>query len=50
MIRMTVYVVSKIDIIKNVLTKPLLIGRISKWTLALAEFSLVYLSQRIVKG
>ncbi|GKV35610.1 hypothetical protein SLEP1_g43856 [Rubroshorea leprosula] len=45
-----VFVVSKTDVIKYMLSWPLLRGRIGKWILALAEFNLRYLPQKAVKG
>lgn len=45
-----VYVVSKTDVIKYMLSKPILNGRIGKWTIALSEFSLQYLPAKAVKG
>lgn len=45
-----VYVVSKINIIKYVLTYTLLTKRIGKWTLALTKLLLIYLPQKVVKG
>ncbi|GKV11259.1 hypothetical protein SLEP1_g22525 [Rubroshorea leprosula] len=45
-----VFVVSKTDVIKYMLSRPLLRGRIGKWILALTEFNLRYLPQKAVKG
>ncbi|GKU86461.1 hypothetical protein SLEP1_g981 [Rubroshorea leprosula] len=45
-----VYVVAKTDIVKYMLSRPLLRGRIGKWILALSEFNLKYIPQRAVKG
>ncbi|GKV49877.1 hypothetical protein SLEP1_g56600 [Rubroshorea leprosula] len=45
-----VYVVAKTDIVKYMLSRPLLIGRIGKWILALSEFNLKYIPQKAVKG
>ncbi|GKV35499.1 hypothetical protein SLEP1_g43756 [Rubroshorea leprosula] len=44
------YVVAKTDIVKYMLSRPLLRGRIGKWILALSEFNLKYIPQRAVKG
>ena len=35
---------------KYILNRPLIIGRIGKWSLALLEFNLVYFPQKLVKG
>ena len=37
-----VYVVSQTDLMKYMLSQPLITGRIGKWSLALSEFTLVY--------
>ena len=42
--------VSKDDIIKYMLSLPILNGRIGKWILALSEFDLRYESAKAVKG
>ncbi|KAI5337727.1 hypothetical protein L3X38_016998 [Prunus dulcis] len=46
----TIYVIAKTDLIKYMLTRPMLRGRIGKWTLALTEFTLRYVPQKAVKG
>jgi len=43
-------VVSKFDVIKHMLSMPILNGRIGKWILALSEFDLRYESAKAVKG
>jgi hypothetical protein len=43
-------VVSKDDVIKYMLSLPILSGRIGKWILALSEFDLRYESAKAVKG
>ena len=45
-----VLVMSKTDVIKYMLSKPVLNGRIGKWTVALSEFSLQYVPMKAVKG
>ncbi|XP_050896855.1 uncharacterized protein LOC127103652 [Lathyrus oleraceus] len=45
-----VYVSSHFDVIKHMLSKPILYSRIGKWALALTEFSLTYMPLRDVKG
>ena len=43
-------VVSKADVIKHMLSMPILNGRMGKWILALSEFDLRYKSTKAVKG
>ena len=42
--------VSKVDVIKNMLSMPILNGRVGKWILALFEFDLRYELAKAVKG
>jgi hypothetical protein len=43
-------VVPKVDVIKHMLSMPILSGRLGKWMLALSEFDLRYESAKAVKG
>ena len=43
-------VISKDDVIRYMLSLPILNGRIGKWILALSEFNLRYESAKAVKG
>ncbi|KAM1175642.1 hypothetical protein ACFX19_028616 [Malus domestica] len=45
-----VHIIAKTDVIKYMLSKAMLTGRIGKWILALSEFSFQYVPQRAVKG
>ncbi|KAM2602283.1 hypothetical protein TB1_039701 [Malus domestica] len=45
-----IHIIAKTDVIKYMLLKPMLIGMIGKWILALSEFSFQYVPQRAVKG
>ena len=45
-----VYIVSQTYLIKFMLNRPVISGRIGKWSLALAEFTLIYFPQKSVKG
>ncbi|WJX67949.1 hypothetical protein P8452_52368 [Trifolium repens] len=45
-----VYVYSHFDVIKHMLTKPILHSRIGKWALALTEYSLTYKPLKAIKG
>ena len=44
------YIVCETDLIKYMLTRPILKGRIGKWSLALMEFSIQFRPQKAVKG
>ena len=45
-----VYIISQTDIMKYMLNMPVLSGKIGKWLLGLIKFTLVYFSQKLVKG
>ena len=45
----TIFFIAQSDILKFMLSSPLLKGRISKWSLALVQFDLVYVSQKSIK-
>ncbi|KAM1768087.1 hypothetical protein ACFX12_046100 [Malus domestica] len=45
-----IHIIARTDVIKYMLSKPRLTGRIGKWILALSEFSFQYVPQRTVKG
>ncbi|KAM1454110.1 hypothetical protein ACFXTO_003660 [Malus domestica] len=45
-----VHIIAKTDVIKYMLSKPMLTWGIGKWILALSEFSFQYVPQRAVKG
>ncbi|CAN6715845.1 unnamed protein product [Malus baccata var. baccata] len=44
------HIIAKTDVIKYMLSKPMLVGRIRKWILTLSEFSFPYVPQRAIKG
>ncbi|XP_021802935.1 uncharacterized protein LOC110747031 [Prunus avium] len=50
MLPFTIYIIAKTDLIKYMLTRPMLRGIIGKWTLALTEFAFRYVPQKAVKG
>ena len=50
MMPVLVYVVCKTDLIKYLLSRPIIRGRIGKWSLALMEFYFQYIPQKSVKG
>ncbi|KAM1677541.1 hypothetical protein PS2_037427 [Malus domestica] len=43
-------VITQTNVIRYMLTRPIVKGRIGKWTMALSEFSLQYVPQKAVKG
>ncbi|XP_020417993.1 uncharacterized protein LOC109948703 [Prunus persica] len=49
MLPFTIHIIAKTDLIKYMLTRPMLRSRIEKWTLALAEFAFRYVPQKAVK-
>ena len=50
LIKSQVYVVSQTNLIKCMLSQPLITRRIRKWSLALSEFTLDYFPHKSVKG
>jgi len=46
----SIQVVSSMDVMKYLLSQPLLKGRLSKWSMHLLQFELTYVSQRAIKG
>ncbi|KAI5316265.1 hypothetical protein L3X38_045441 [Prunus dulcis] len=50
MLPFTIYIIAKTDLIQYMLMRPMLRGRIGKWTLALTEFAFRYIPQKAVKG
>ena len=42
--------ISQTDLMKYMLNRPVLLGKIGKWLLSLIEFSLIYHPQKSVKG
>ena len=46
----TCIVTCQADVIKHMLQKPILSGRIEKWAYALVEYDLAYESLRAIKG
>ena len=46
----TVQVISKADLIKYILSRPVLSGRLAKWVVILEQYDLVYVPQKAVKG
>ena len=50
MLAYIVFIIAQIDVIKYMLSKPILSGRMCKWSLALVEFHLLYVPQKTVIG
>ncbi|BFG20914.1 hypothetical protein CerSpe_071880 [Prunus speciosa] len=50
MLPSVVQIISKTDLIKYMLTRSIICGRIGKWTMALSEFTFQYVAQKSVKG
>ena len=46
----TVYIISKADLIKYILSRPVLYGRLAKWAIILEQYDLIRVSQRAVQG
>ncbi|XP_004304980.1 PREDICTED: uncharacterized protein LOC101315261 [Fragaria vesca subsp. vesca] len=46
----TTVVIAQSDLVKYMLSRPILRGRIGKWILAMSKFSLQYVPQKAVKG
>jgi len=49
MLHCHIHIIAKTDVIKYMLAKPMLTGRVGKWILALSKFSFQYVPQRAVK-
>ena len=50
MLSYVTYIITQTDVVKYTLSRPILHGRMGKWSLALVEFHLVYVSQKAIKG
>ena len=46
----SIQLVSRLDLIKYIMTKPVLSRRLAKWALLLQEFEIIYVQQKAVKG
>jgi len=49
MIFYSVHIMAQIEVIKCMLNRPILNGRVSKWSLSLVNFDLIYISKKLVK-
>ena len=43
-------IITQTDLVKYMLSRPILSGKLGKWSLSLVEFNLVYVPQKAVKG
>ena len=50
MLAYVVCVIAQTDVVKYMLSRPILSGKLGKWSLSLVEFNLVYVPQKAVKG
>jgi len=50
MVSYTTWLVSKMDPVKYIFEKHILIGRIARWQVLLSEFNIVYVTQKAIKG
>ncbi|XP_021747640.1 uncharacterized protein LOC110713503 [Chenopodium quinoa] len=46
----TVHVVSKVDPIKYILSRPVLLGRLAKWAVHIKQYDIMFVPQKSVKG
>ncbi|TYK24159.1 uncharacterized protein E5676_scaffold610G00650 [Cucumis melo var. makuwa] len=46
----TVHLVAKADPIKYVMSRPIISGRLAKWTILLQQYDIVYIFQKAIKG
>jgi hypothetical protein len=50
MLAYVMFIIAQTDVIKYMLSNPILSGRMCKWSLSLVEFNLLYVPQKVVKG
>ena len=50
MLPVKVEIMCKMDVIKYMLSRPMITGKVAKWSLALLEFHLQYVPQKATKG
>ena len=50
MLYFTTQLISRMDLIKYIFEKPILIGKISHWQMLLSKFDIVFVVQKAIKG
>lgn len=45
-----IHLVAKTDLVKYVMSEPVLTGRLAKWALLLNQYEIIYVSAKAVKG
>lgn len=50
MLTYTTLLISKMDLVKYIFEKPTLTGRVSHWQMALTEYDIQHVTQKVVKG
>lgn len=50
MLARQVILISKVDPLKYLMTRPMLTGRLARWAIALTEFDIVFFPQKAIKG
>ncbi|TYK06279.1 uncharacterized protein E5676_scaffold157G00630 [Cucumis melo var. makuwa] len=46
----TIHLVAKADLVKYILSRPVISGRLAKWAIILQQYDIVYIPQKAVKG
>ena len=46
----TIHLVAKVDPVKYILSRPVISGRLAKWSVAFQEFEIAYIPQKAIKG
>jgi RNase H-like domain found in reverse transcriptase len=50
MLAYKIILISKVDPLKYLMTRPMLTGRLAKWAIILTEFDITYMPQKAIKG
>ena len=45
-----IILISRVDPLKYLMTKPMLTGRLARWAILLTEFDITYVPQKAIKG
>jgi hypothetical protein len=46
----TIHLVTEVDPVKYILSRPVISGRLAKWFVAFQEFEIAYVPQNVIKG